>query len=100
MVMILEKNQLTMINSFSLLEVFFLYFMLHIKQKNCGENSPAIPSLTQNASVQSSCQHLHEIFLNKNPTNISTSCYSVTLTNVIKSQREIQCKMTYDNRLN
>ena len=72
MAMILEKNQLTMITLFSLLKAFFLSFMLHIKQKNCGEKSPALPSLTQNAVVQSSCQHLNEIFLNKNPTNIST----------------------------
>ena len=74
--------------------------MLHIKQKNCSEKSPALPSLTQNAAVQSSRQHLNEIFLNKNLTNISTYLRSLTLTNVIKSRREIQCKMTYASHLN
>ena len=72
MAMILEKNRLTMITSFSLLKAFFLSFMLHIKQKYCSEKSPALPSLTQNAAVQSSWKHLNEMFLNKNPTNIST----------------------------
>ena len=65
MAMILEKNQLTMITLFSLLKAFFLSFMLHIKQKNCSENSPALPSLTQNAAVQSNWKLLNEIYFNK-----------------------------------
>ena len=65
MTMILEKNELTMITSFSLLKAFFLYFMLHKKQKNCSENSPALPSLTQNAAVQSNWKLLNEIYFNK-----------------------------------
>ena len=72
MAMILGKNQLPMITSFSLSKAFFLSFILHIKRKNCSEKSPALPSFTQNAAVQSSWQHLNEIYLNKNPTNIST----------------------------
>ena len=72
MAIILEKNQLTMITSFSLLKAFFLSFMLHIKQKNCNEKSHTLPSLTQNAAVQSSWKHLNEIYLNINSTNIST----------------------------
>ena len=98
--MILEKNQLTMITSFSLLKAFFLSFMLHIKQKSCNGKSPALPSLTQNVAVQSSWKLLNEIFLNKNPTNMSTYKRSLTLTNVIKAWREIQSKMTYANCLN
>ena len=65
MTMILEKNELAMITSFSLLKAFFLYFMLHIKQKNCSENSPALPSLTQHAAVQSNWKLLNEIYFNK-----------------------------------
>ena len=73
MAMILEKNRLTMITSFSLLKAFFLsFFHATYKQKYCSEKSPALPSLTQNAAVQSSWKHLTEMFLNKNPTNIST----------------------------
>ena len=72
MAMILEKNQPTMITSCSLLKAFILSFMLHIKQKNCSEESPALPFLTQKAAVQNNWKHLNEIYLNKNPTNIST----------------------------
>ena len=63
-----SREKPTMITSFSLLKAFFLSFMLDIKPKNCSEKSHTLPSLTQNAAVQSNWKHLNIIHLNKNPT--------------------------------